>query len=138
MGAAICSGKNTVHNFLRDNAKKIHETAKNVRAGGESKAIVQSVNVIFVWGAKCYAKLRKTGQKLKASVIVFFAQQVMSGGKKSSPDEPKLFSCTRPENEEDSVLSSNERSQVTVKELECINHQRQETVKWLPDTPAST
>lgn len=62
----------------------------------------------------------------------------MSGGKKSSPDEPKLFSCTRPENEEDSVLSSNERSQVTVKELECINHQRQETVKWLPDTPAST
>lgn len=75
-------------------------------------------------------KITKDGSEVKSFCnCVFFAQQVMSGGKKSSPDEPKLFSCTRPENEEDSVLSSNERSQVTVKELECINHQRQETVK---------
>lgn len=109
--------------------RKFMTLQKNVQAVGELKAIVQSVNVIFVWAAKYDAKLRKKGQKLKASVIVFFSQQwclavrnppLMSRSSSAVPDQKmKRTACFYP------------TRQVKLQELECFNHQRQETVKWL-------
>lgn len=99
--------------ITQDNAKKIHDTAKKCTSCWRVESNSSKCKCNFRMSGQIRCKITKEGSEVKSFCNCVFLAAVMFGSKKSSPDEPKLFSCTRPENEEDSVLLSNETSQVT-------------------------